>query len=69
MQRPLLQVDDPLEKLRTLFNVRDPLYREASHYVFDTGRPSIHKLLNAIIEKLELEGFDTHASPHSPNRS
>jgi shikimate kinase len=69
MQRPLLQVDDPLEKLRTLFNVRDSLYREASHYVFDTGRPSINKLLNAIIEKLELEGFDTHASPHSPNRS
>ncbi len=69
MQRPLLQVDDPLEKLRTLFNLRDPLYREASHYVFDTGRPSINKLLNAIIEKLELEGFDTHAPPHSPNRS
>ena len=62
MQRPLLQVNDPLEKLRTLFNVRDPLYREAAHYVFDTGRPSINKLLNAIIEKLELGGFDTHAS-------
>jgi shikimate kinase len=68
MQRPLLQVNDPLEKLRTLFSVRDPLYREASHYVFDTGRPSITKLLNAIIEKLELEGFDTHASHHSQNR-
>jgi shikimate kinase len=65
MQRPLLQVNDPLEKLRTLFNVRDPLYREAAHYVFDTGRPSINKLLNAIIEKLELEGFDTHASQHT----
>jgi len=51
--------------LRALFNLRDPLYREASHYVFDTGRPSINKLLHAIIEKLELEGFDTHTSQHT----
>mgnify|MGYP000356429286 CR=1 FL=1 len=62
VQRPLLQVKDPQEKLRDLFSVRDPLYRETAHHVFDTGRPSISKLLNAIIEKLELGGFDTHAS-------
>jgi shikimate kinase len=65
MQRPLLQVNDPLEKLRSLFQARDPFYKETAHYVFDTGRPSINRLLNAIISELDLQGFDTH-SPHHP---
>ncbi len=66
MQRPLLQVTDPQEKLRNLFSVRDSLYRETAHYVVDTGRPSISKLLNTIIAELSLDGFDTHTPhPHS----
>ncbi len=68
VQRPLLQVNDPLERLRNLFTLRDPLYREAAHYVFDTGRPSINKLLSAIIAELELAGFDTHASQPPSSR-
>jgi shikimate kinase len=69
MQRPLLQVDDPQEKLRALFNVRDPLYRETAHFVFETGRPSINRMLNTIIAELDLDGFDMHtASPH-PSRT
>jgi hypothetical protein len=48
MQRPLLQVSDPQEKLKDLFNARDPLYRETAHFTFETGRPSISKLLNTI---------------------
>jgi shikimate kinase len=69
MQRPLLQVDDPQEKLRALFNVRDPLYRETAHFIFETGRPSINRLLNTIIAKLDLDGFDTHAANANPNRT
>jgi shikimate kinase len=69
VQRPLLQVKDPQEKLRDLFSVRDPLYRETAHHVFDTGRPSISKLLNAIIAELSLDGFDTHNSHHHSSRS
>ena len=69
MQRPLLQVDDPQEKLRTLFNVRDPLYRETAHFIFETGRPSINRLLNTIIAKLDLDGFDTHTANANPNRT
>ena len=65
LQRPLLQVNDPLEKLRNLFQIRDPFYKETAHYVFDTGRPSINRLLNAIIAELDLQGFDTH-TPHHP---
>jgi shikimate kinase len=62
MQRPLLQVNDPLERLRILYNTRDPLYRETAHHVVDTGRPSMNRLLSSIIAKLDLVGFDTHAS-------
>jgi shikimate kinase len=54
--RPLLQVDDPLSRLRSLFEVRDPLYREAAHFVIETGRPSVAMLVNMICMQLELAG-------------
>lgn len=55
-QRPLLQVADPLAKLRTLFAERDPLYREAAHFSVETGRPSVPTLVNMIVMQLELAG-------------
>ena len=55
--RPLLQVDDPLQRLRTLYDVRDPLYRETAHYVVETGRPSVAALVNMIVMQLELAGI------------
>jgi shikimate kinase len=54
--RPLLQVDDPLVRLRSLYEARDALYREAAHYVVETGRPSVAALVNKIIMQLELGG-------------
>ena len=54
--RPLLQVADPLGKLRDLFKARDPLYREAAHFVSETGRPSMATLVNMIVMQLELAG-------------
>ncbi|MFP5466034.1 MAG: shikimate kinase [Gammaproteobacteria bacterium] len=54
--RPLLQVPDPLRRLRDLYQARDPLYREAAHFVIDTGRPSVSTLVNMIIMQLELAG-------------
>ena len=54
--RPLLQVADPLGKLRTMYAERDPLYREASHFVIETGRPSVPSLVNMIVMQLELAG-------------
>lgn len=56
MQRPLLQVDDPLTRLRDLYAIRDPLYRETAHFVVETGRPSVTNLLNMVIMQLELAG-------------
>ena len=56
VNRPLLQVSDPVQRLRTLNETRDPLYRETAHYVIDTGRPSVAALLNMIVMQLEMAG-------------
>ncbi|MBI5254948.1 MAG: shikimate kinase [Burkholderiales bacterium] len=55
-QRPLLQVADPLRKLRELYRERDPLYREAAQFVIETGRPTVSTLTNMILMQLELAG-------------
>ena len=54
--RPLLQVADPLAKLKSLFAERDPLYKEVAHFVLETGRPSVSTLVNMIVMQLELAG-------------
>ena len=56
VNRPLLQVNDPLQRLRSLYEARDPLYRETAHFVVDTGRPSVATLLNMIVMQLEVAG-------------
>ena len=55
-QRPLLQVADPLQKLREMHAARDPLYREVAHFTVDTGRPTVSTLVNMIVMQLELAG-------------
>ncbi|MDE1998558.1 MAG: shikimate kinase [Burkholderiales bacterium] len=55
-QRPLLQVADPLAKLRELHQVRHPLYEQTAHYSVDTGRPSVATLVNMIMMQLEVAG-------------
>ncbi len=59
-QRPLLQVADPLQRLRDLYAARDPFYRETAHFVIDTGRPSVATLVNMIVMQLELAGIVPH---------
>lgn len=56
-KRPLLQVEDPLTRLRDLFAIRDPLYAQTAHYVLEVGRPSSLNLLNTIIMHLEMAGI------------
>ncbi|MES2959848.1 MAG: shikimate kinase [Pseudomonadota bacterium] len=57
--RPLLQQGgaDPLRRLRGLFQDRDPLYRRTAHFVIETGRPSVHALVNMVLMQLELAGI------------
>lgn len=56
-QRPLLQVANPLAKLRDLYGQRDPLYRRCAHFVLESSRPSVHGLANMILMQLELAGL------------
>lgn len=65
-KRPLLQVADPLVKMRELFIKRDPLYRETAHFIIDTGRPSVPALVNVILMQLELAGLVDPSSVPSP---
>ena len=55
-KRPLLQVPDPLARLRELFTLRDPLYCQVAHFIVETGRPSVATLVNMILMQLELAG-------------
>lgn len=56
-QRPLLQVADPLRRLRDLYRDRDPLYRQAAHFVVETPRPSVSGLVHMVLMQLELAGW------------
>lgn len=55
--RPLLQVADPLARLRDLYALRDPLYRESARLVVETGRPSVAALVHLIASQLETSGL------------
>ncbi|HEX5374072.1 MAG TPA: shikimate kinase [Aquabacterium sp.] len=63
-QRPLLQVPDPMAKLRELYAQRHPLYEQTAHYAVDTGRPSVSTLVNMILMQLDMAGI--RPSPPSP---
>ncbi|HEY2255649.1 MAG TPA: shikimate kinase [Variovorax sp.] len=56
VKRPLLQVADPLGRLRDLYAARDPLYQETAHELVETGRPTVATLVNIIVMQLELAG-------------
>jgi len=55
--RPLLQVADPLGKLRDLHTQRDQLYRETAQFNIDTGRPSVASLVQIIVSQLAAAGL------------
>ena len=56
-KRPLLQVADPLQRLRELFAIRDPLYQEVAHCTVETGRPSVGNLVQTVLSQLALDGL------------
>ncbi len=51
--RPLLQTSNPKERLQSLFEERDPLYREIADLVAETDDRSIQQALPSLIEKIE----------------
>lgn len=66
-QRPLLQVADPMAKLRELYQQRHPLYEQVAHYTVDTGRPSVGSLVNMIAMQLEMEGVIPQSEGNPPS--
>ena len=64
--RPLLQVADPLRRLREMFRERDPLYRRTAHFVVETPRPSVPALINMVLMQLEVLGLVDPARVPSP---
>ena len=52
--RPLLQVEDPRQRLRDLFATRDPLYRETAHLTVDTAHRSAATIVHLVAMQLEM---------------
>jgi shikimate kinase len=52
--RPLLQTDDPLGKLKALYAVRHPLYMQVADMVLESGRQSAHHLVRRLENSLDL---------------
>lgn len=50
--RPLLQVEDPLAKLKELHAQRDPLYREVADLVIDSSRLNAQTVALLLIKEL-----------------
>ena len=66
--RPLLQVGNPLHRLRELYAQRDTLYRDTATYVIETGRPTVHTLVNMIMMQLEMaQGAQEPQVPQEPS--
>nr|WP_264757128.1 shikimate kinase AroK [Acinetobacter chinensis] len=48
--RPLLQVENPEQKLRELLRIRDPLYREVAHHIIETNQGAARDLAQKILQ-------------------
>lgn len=50
--RPLLQTENPRQKLEKLFEERDPLYREVATIIVDTGGQAVGTIVHEIEKRL-----------------
>lgn len=50
-QRPLLKTDNPKERLRQLFEQREPLYLSCANFKIDTGIFKSKTVVNCILEE------------------
>ena len=67
--RPLLQGDDPLKRLRDLLAVRAPLYEETAHFVIDTVRCSTAQVVRKVTMQAELAGVVPLPAGAAPSAS
>ncbi|MGN1057669.1 MAG: shikimate kinase [Comamonas sp.] len=55
--RPLLKGDDPLVRIKALFEVRAPLYLQTAHYVVESCRQNTTQVSRKICMQAELAGL------------
>lgn len=64
--RPLLQTNNPRERIQQLMAVRDPLYRETAHIIIDTNRRNPRGVIADILRRVDeyriSAGVDSPAS-------
>ena len=65
-KRPLLQVADPLKRLRDMFDERDPLYRACAHMVIDTHSAGLSTLVSRVLMQLEMMPGQPAGHPADP---
>lgn len=52
-KRPLLQVDDPRQKIIDLLAIRDPIYRESADFIINTDKRSPKMVVQDIVRLIE----------------
>lgn len=57
--RPLLQVENPRQRIEELYRARDPLYRETAHIILEGGRGNPGNMVRQIEEALARYKADT----------
>jgi len=57
--RPLLQVDNPRQRIEELHRQRDPLYREVAHIIVDGGRSNPGAMVRLIEEAVQKHEANT----------
>lgn len=63
--RPLMKTDNPLQTLRNLLKVREPLYMETADMVVMTGKQKVGHIVNSISQKLNQLQDLSHANAQS----
>jgi shikimate kinase len=58
--RPLLQTDDPLKKLKELYAARHALYMDTADIVLDSSRQSTHALVRRLESNLSLAAIGSN---------
>lgn len=53
--RPLLQTNDPEQRMRALMQQREPLYRAVADLIVDTDERTVRSIIGEISRKLEIE--------------
>lgn len=51
--RPLLQTENPRQRLQELMRVRDPLYREIADFIIETDGRSVRSVVNDLVRQIE----------------